>query len=60
MTDMMDRQINLLIASVLGVFLADRFVVNRLLPNFRFKKWRLTANVIKFFVWPTLIYNFAE
>lgn len=60
MLDMMDRQANLFIASVAGVFLVDRFAINRLLPSIRFQKWRLTANVIKFLVWPSIIFNVVE
>lgn len=57
---MLNKQSNLFIASVIGVFVVDRYAVNRWLPSIRFKKWRLTANLIKFFVWPYIIYKFAE
>ena len=60
MLDMMDRQANLFIGSVVGVFLVDRYAVSKLFPNIRFQKWRLTANVIKFLMWPSIIFNVAE
>ena len=60
MLDMMDKQANLFIASVVGVFLVDRYAISKFLPNIRFQKWRLTANVIKFFVWPSIIFNVVE
>jgi hypothetical protein len=60
MIDMMDRQANLFIASIVGVFVVDRYAINKLLPNLRFQKWRLTANLIKFFVWPSIIFKTVE
>jgi hypothetical protein len=60
MLDMMDMQANLFIGSVVGVFLVDRYAISKFLPNIRFQKWRLTANVIKFLVWPSIIFNVVE
>lgn len=57
---MMEVQTIIFFSSVVGVFLFDKIILNRFYPNFRFREWRLTANLIKYIFWPTCIFNAFE
>ena len=56
----MDTQANTFIGCFIGVFLFDRIVLNRYFPDIRFRKWRLTANLIKFIFWPFALFKPIE
>ena len=56
----MNTQANTYIGCFIGVFLFDRFVLNRYFPEIRFRKWRLTANLIKFMIWPFALFKPIE
>ena len=53
-------QSNIFIGCVVGVFLFDRFILNRFAPQIRFQEWRLTANILKFVLWPSAIFQVFE
>ena len=53
--DMVEKRTYTLLGSIATVLLVDKIVLNRFFPRIRFKKWRLTANLIKFIVWPMAI-----
>lgn len=48
---------DILLSCIAGVFIVDKLILNRFFPKLRFKEWRLTANLLKFIVWPSLIYQ---
>jgi hypothetical protein len=58
--ELMDKQANIYIGCFLTVFLVDRILLNRFLPGLRFKEWRLTANLIKFGIWPFALFKPLE
>jgi hypothetical protein len=56
----MKKQANVYIGCLASVVVFDKLILDKLLPNFRFKQWRLTANIIKYVFWPFAVFNPAE